>query len=611
MNTYEGGLSSTNQEVSDRVAAYMGKPQQLAQKYAQQMQLIDLLALQKIKSMQEAAQRDLALKQGQQGMPPPIKDQREQQVFENTQRELLGNMRQSSPNPAGAGPAAPGPAAPGPVAAPTAKRPPMMAGLPAAPGAAQAAQPKAMAAGGIVAFSGDKPVGSVVPDPDPYKQVNEEGEVTTPELEWIRKKWRVAKEAAKEAAKNLTGSAREAAETYQEPGMGAAMPSVQKLPRISPTPRPVENKPAPITPEDMKALDPMYRQGLGALPQAQPQPRPQPRSAAPAAAPAAPAAAAPTTPAAPTIAPPPASDFQQKLEKGILTQLEADPAAKRREEMEFAQKFWEPHLKSQQDLYARQAKEIEANRAPERSKEEKIYDALMAMGQYRNLGFGAAAAARADKEAATAEWEQRQKAMERLHALQQKGVDASAAIQGKAWESGAKAMDAARTAYNDALKSGMSHSDAMATAKMHYDVANLQAQSAKDTAELRAKTDLQIAAINERSNARTAEASRLNMNAMERMKRAEINSQEMERGIRAIDERVRKEVDSIYKTLMGKPPNEAQQRQIDAVTAKGQMDIADLQRRTEARNKQLGFGVTELDPATEAALKKYRDASKK
>ena len=42
-----------DQDVNARAAAYRGNPQALQQKYAASQQLIDLLALQKIKSMQE------------------------------------------------------------------------------------------------------------------------------------------------------------------------------------------------------------------------------------------------------------------------------------------------------------------------------------------------------------------------------------------------------------------------------------------------------------------------------------------------------------------------------------------------------------------------------
>jgi hypothetical protein len=55
-----------DQEVNSRVAAYKGNPQALQQKYAVSQQLIDLLALQKIKSMQESAAREMQMQLAQQ-----------------------------------------------------------------------------------------------------------------------------------------------------------------------------------------------------------------------------------------------------------------------------------------------------------------------------------------------------------------------------------------------------------------------------------------------------------------------------------------------------------------------------------------------------------------
>jgi len=55
-----------DQEVASRVQEFKGKPQELQQQYAASQQLIDLLALQKIKSMQEAAARQMQLQMAQQ-----------------------------------------------------------------------------------------------------------------------------------------------------------------------------------------------------------------------------------------------------------------------------------------------------------------------------------------------------------------------------------------------------------------------------------------------------------------------------------------------------------------------------------------------------------------
>jgi len=79
-------------DIQKKVDAYRGNPQALEQQYAQKQELIDLLALQKIKSEKEAAAREMqmqmAQKQAAEGKAPTIKDQREQEVMNMTKQEL-------------------------------------------------------------------------------------------------------------------------------------------------------------------------------------------------------------------------------------------------------------------------------------------------------------------------------------------------------------------------------------------------------------------------------------------------------------------------------------------------------------------------------------------
>lgn len=81
-----------NTDLQNRVDAYRGNPGALQQKYAMNPQLLDLLALQKIKSEKEAAARDLQLKMAQQqaaqGQPPTTRDKIEQEVVGMTKQEL-------------------------------------------------------------------------------------------------------------------------------------------------------------------------------------------------------------------------------------------------------------------------------------------------------------------------------------------------------------------------------------------------------------------------------------------------------------------------------------------------------------------------------------------
>jgi len=82
-----------DQEIDSRMMQFRQNPQALQQRYSQTQDLLDLLALQKLKSEKEAAARDMQLKMAQQqaanGMPPTIKGQREQEVLNLTKQELM------------------------------------------------------------------------------------------------------------------------------------------------------------------------------------------------------------------------------------------------------------------------------------------------------------------------------------------------------------------------------------------------------------------------------------------------------------------------------------------------------------------------------------------
>ena len=73
-------------QVQDKMDAYRGNPQQLMKMYQQNKELVDLLALQKLKSEKDAAKRQLEMQMQQQ--PGTIKQQREQEAFQRTKDEL-------------------------------------------------------------------------------------------------------------------------------------------------------------------------------------------------------------------------------------------------------------------------------------------------------------------------------------------------------------------------------------------------------------------------------------------------------------------------------------------------------------------------------------------
>lgn len=180
---------STLAQVDDKAQQYMNNPQALQQMYQQKQQLIDLLALQKIKSLKEAAARDMQLQMAQQsGQPQTIAQQREQQVLDMTKQEMVGQragtlgqqqqeqqrnlqqvlkgMSQGAPQPPQQGtPGVPQMGTTRPQSAP-----PQVGGQPGltALNTQGVMPPKAMAAGGIVAF-------------------DEGGEVEDWEKEWRRR----------------------------------------------------------------------------------------------------------------------------------------------------------------------------------------------------------------------------------------------------------------------------------------------------------------------------------------------------------------------------------------------------------------------------------------
>lgn len=148
------GNQRMDEEVQRKVDAYRANPQQLMQRYQQNQELIDLLALQKLKSEKDAAARDMQLKMQQQ--PSTIKQQREQEMFQRTKDDMVKQTqgilgkRQSdqaknlqqlarTPRPQGG-----------------------IAGLMGMPGMPKGAMPKKLAGGGIVAF---QPGGSVSSSP--------------------------------------------------------------------------------------------------------------------------------------------------------------------------------------------------------------------------------------------------------------------------------------------------------------------------------------------------------------------------------------------------------------------------------------------------------------
>jgi hypothetical protein len=76
-----------DQEIERKVNAYRNNPQALMQRYQQNQQLIDLLALQKLKSEKDAAAKEMQMQMAQD--PQTIKQQRERELLDRTKQDMV------------------------------------------------------------------------------------------------------------------------------------------------------------------------------------------------------------------------------------------------------------------------------------------------------------------------------------------------------------------------------------------------------------------------------------------------------------------------------------------------------------------------------------------
>ena len=158
-----------DQEIARRMANY--------QKYGQ---LVDLLALQKLKSDKEAAIRQMQLAQAAQGEMPTVAEQREQEVLDMTKQELAGRV---------------GGIARQQQSAQQSAMQKLLSGIAKAPGAQIAAQPQMMAAGGIVAFT----AGGTPPKAKDETEEEKKEEAKTPLGRWWQEQMRGLSASGEEA----------------------------------------------------------------------------------------------------------------------------------------------------------------------------------------------------------------------------------------------------------------------------------------------------------------------------------------------------------------------------------------------------------------------------
>jgi len=80
-------MAGIDQQIQTKVDAYRNNPQALQERYAQNQQLVDLLALQRLKTELDEKQR--AVQMQMQQNPETIKQQRERELFDRTKEDML------------------------------------------------------------------------------------------------------------------------------------------------------------------------------------------------------------------------------------------------------------------------------------------------------------------------------------------------------------------------------------------------------------------------------------------------------------------------------------------------------------------------------------------
>ena len=379
--------------VEDRVSAYRGNPAPLQQRYAMSQDLLDLLALQKIKSEKDAAARQMQLQMSQhQAMqgdgPMTVAQQREKEVHDLTKNELAQER---------------GATAQHQMDQQKEAMQRMASGVAAAPGAASAAQPAMMATGGIVAFAagGDMP-GAAEENPEFDADGN-----PRPRSERERIEARNARLREMRSNAQGLGAMRDA----RMAGLGATASGVpERMAEFYKPRRPdVSSAAQAVTTQGEVAPSPQATTPQATTPTAVPTPPAAPRPAASAAGLGTLPAAAPSGPG--TAADPLAAALREKA----MSTMNIDPQAQRLEEEKRQAGLMEfPEEQQRRQGYAGKLQKLyEQDFDPERQREDALIAFLTGAGgrRYGVLGAGA--------QAATAyEQGQRKQQMERLKGIE-------------------------------------------------------------------------------------------------------------------------------------------------------------------------------------------------
>lgn len=413
--------------VSDRVAAYKGNTAPLEARYAKQPDLLDLIALQQIKSEKEAAKRQHELEmakhqaaQGENAMT--IAEQREAQVMDLTKNELAQQRGETAQQQAAQQQGALKNA---------------ISGIARAPGAQMVAQSNMLAKGGIVAFA----EGDLVPKGEGKKPLDDAAQQEIAQargdreamLMTLRKLMAAGYDVASLIPRGVMGAA-ESVITRPLRALGVPIPylpeSVYGGDRTSMTPamdklrrEEAQAAAAGVSPVRTAVGAEEFQRG----PEAGPAVRALPTAAPPAPpAPPAPSAPAAGTPAAPPTAPAaglaaltgpgtPSDTFAAGLRDVLTKAQERDPQKAR-----LAEEQRQRQLMEFRDEQARRGKYAdmlqrmyEQEFDPERQRQEALTRFLIGAGGRRYGEFGAGAGAAMGYEDA-----QRQQQLARLKGIE-------------------------------------------------------------------------------------------------------------------------------------------------------------------------------------------------
>lgn len=428
-------------DVQSRMDAFRGNPQALAQRYSQDQQLIDLLALQKLKSEKDAAARQMQMQAGQ-GQMPTVAQQREQ--------ELMGMAKQDVAQRVGA------------VGQQQAQQQQKNLQQAMQGGIAQAPAPnmmpaQAMASGGIVAFAG----------PDGSQVKGEMPEWIRNAPEWLKAQWREADATGNvRALQGIKQRAEQLAQTTVAPPVRApitlAAPA-QVPPGVPPGQRPVGAAPIPggAAPNALPGSPP------GEAPGTLPGPPPTRQATAQGIAKALPQAAQGAQP-----------DEMQELRGALgeyLTKgVKEDPEAAAAAERAAYDKQFGPLYQQQRELSQQGIAQLQ-QRMAQQPKKDPISEFLRGMSSQRTLGMALGAGGAGITAAQRANFDQQALLEDALQKMREEGLSAQVTQETAKRGAGTTAAEKARLRAKEAAAVAGPYTTGMAAADARREIAERDA----------------------------------------------------------------------------------------------------------------------------------------